>query len=788
MTDQKTDQKRSLIADKTEDRTDHQSEIRTIKSSIPMDKYLHWYYSEYVKGWRLPAADQATKPELGSAIRMGNISGLKYRFRYDTMNTVVVVFKIYDYQNQKDANYALLFCELIGDVDEKRRHVTVDTSGSLHGQVLFTFYSAAPSFISCDGEYRSRFSQYQSLITAKKLFGDIFEELEAYVLKVKVRRQWSLYTSYFYPRIEQESKNLEIEFAVRNSGMNTVLLTVSWFNAIFAEFNGLTRSHINENFRSIFLGSELEADLAFCKALVTKYGADRIETMYAKMTHSFEKTFSGVDRFLQCGIKMIPLNIKEVQDPLKLKYKPWREYFVTNKLGDLVINSVCPSFAIPLDWLYIKNSKKGLFDNKSQYDRMKNSDLAKDILHVLYEAQRGTYFASEGLHGVNKTTEQIKNAISSKFKKLSEKIDDPINFCIEEIIMSEVTLAFVTEYAGETFADTLSLVQKSKTYDLSIGIPYKDSGFDYFAKYLFEICYALYCMNSRFGIIHGDLHLNNATIGALYYPDRDTMLNADRKYQVVYNLHGDQYVFPNNCHFACLIDFSRAVLNPSMYKTLADQGLPASYNLVSQEDKFTTAEITTLLNLYTQLFPNKMKQREELVVLFKNHYEAVFKLLTCIDLYLFTLRLNKMLSETRYLVGKRCVELTSKVNKAAELYITVEMNNLIHDAAYSEKITSEDYPIAAVIKKCFGSFASLDIKGVVTDAYNYDNELKFSVSKYDLFPDIFKYVKYEKSGRLVSVDRVAEVRREERLAYEQLKLRNLEMMNYIAMRHKQKMQ
>ena len=63
-------------------------------------------------------------------------------------------------------------------------------------------------------------------------------------------------------------------------------------------------------------------------------------------------------------------NLKEIQDPLKLRYNSWREYLVSNVCNNLVINCISPSFSIILDWFYIKNSKKGLYDNKTQFDKI----------------------------------------------------------------------------------------------------------------------------------------------------------------------------------------------------------------------------------------------------------------------------------------------------------------------------------------------------------------------------------------------------------------------------------
>ena len=41
--------------------------------------------------------------------------------------------------------------------------------------------------------------------------------------------------------------------------------------------------------------------------------------------------------------------------------------------------------------------------------------------------------------------------------------------------------------------------------------------FGIFTKYMFQICYNLYCLNSKLYTIHGDLHLNNITLNTILY-------------------------------------------------------------------------------------------------------------------------------------------------------------------------------------------------------------------------------------------------------------------------------
>jgi len=791
----KQSEKKDLIALRDYNRS--KSEFKKVMSFLHdnnlFTSIMKWYYDEYTKQWQFNQLPRIKRTpidrSIGSVIRMFNITTMKYLFIYNTMDMIIVVMKLYDYVLNKETNFGTLFCELYNDMPPTRK-VQIQSDTIFQG-VAFTFYSASPSYISCDGEYRSRFSLYRSLIKAKKRHAEIWHEIEEYVNRIRIRRQWSIYASYFYPKMEQENKSTVIEFAVKNEVVPQTILIISWFHTIFDYMLNITKIHINETYKEIFL-QHAEKDVQFLKDLIKKYGAESVEQFRGQVSHT-TRNFLNTNYYMQCGYKMIPLNFKEVQDPMRLRYKPWREYFISAKCNDLVVNSISPSFPIILDWFYIKNSRKGLFDNKSQYDRLKNSELAKDILHILYEAQRGTYFATENLNTIPKTSKQIKNWISHKFKKLSEKIDDPINYSIEEIIMSEVTLSFASEFVGRTVAESVVLIQQSKMYNNMLGQPFKDVGYDYFAKYMFEICYALFCVNSKLGVIHGDFHLNNATIGALYYADPKVMANKDKKNKVVYVIDDEfQFVFPNNGYFASIIDFSRGIIDPTRSELLTDISLPATQKLIKNEDKFRTEEINALLNIYLQMFPNKLRQKEELIVLFKNYFEAVFKLLTCIDLYMFTIRLSRLLHQIDPPISQKVLNLVDKINTLTEGYIATDMNHLIYNSQeYAQKIIDGEYPILTIIKKSFSEYndgykyASM---GTITDVYVYNNEMKYSLAKYETFPDILKYVKYydKKTNKLVSIPQVVEMRKTTRLEYEKQKAHNLEMVMYIAMRHTQK--
>ena len=747
--------------------TDYMKE--KIEKEIPLDQYHKWYADEHSKQMPDVSNLSTTNYSEGAIKRISTISSLKYLININMIHGSIVVFKLYDNNVRKEVNYAMVFCENINDIPENSTK-NINPSRII-GHIVMHYYSASSSFISCDGEYRTKLVRYDSITTVKLLYPDIWFELDQYVTQIVKQRRWFLSASYFHGR-ENKSDIFEIEKAIRYDLIPHIMLILSWCNTVYNEMLGITESHMNPTYKEIFL-RESSIDIEFMKDLIKKHGKENLEKFIMTISTVTHPIYGKNEvRWVPIGYKMIPLNIRELQDPLRLKYKPWREYMIATKCNDLVVNQIAPGFPITLDWFLIKNSSKGLFDNKSQYERLKHSELAKDILNTLYEAQRSTYFATSDL-GKSMKSSDIKKWISNKFRRLSDKIYEPINYSIEEIVMSNVTIAFPSEFVGRTTADTINLIKSSKTYNEHIGMPM--TNYNIFAKYVFEICYNLLTINKKLSVIHGDFHLNNSTIGFLYKSDPES--------KVVYCLDKDtKYIFPNNGYFSCIIDFSRALIDPENYKVLIDLSLPESFKPIKDYDKFALNESNNLLNLYLLLFPGKSKQKEELLVLFKNNYKAVFKLLTCIDLYMYTIRMSMMLKQQLYKVDKICMELIDKINKLSEIYITTEMNHIMTNPEHAKKIESNEWPIETIIRKCFSEFIDGKVYkkiGIITDCYSLDNEMKYSISKYELFPTVIKQAFYYIDNKILPIEYINKQRELRRMDYEKRRIHMLEHLKVI---------
>ena len=356
--------------------------------------------------------------------------------------------------------------------------------------------------------------------------------------------------------------------------------------------------------------------------------------------------------------------------------------------------------------------------------------------------------------------------------------------------MSNVALCIISEYVGRTIMDVISLSKSSTYYNSLIGQPFTQPGYKYFSKYMFEICYNLYCMNSIGGIIHGDLHLNNATLNPLTYKNNRNVLDV-LKPTVLYVLgdEKEQYAFSTCGYHTCIIDFSRSIILPEKIEQLHDASLPKSYSIIKNLKKYQEYQVESLLNLYIH-FTSDIN-RDELRILFKNHFEAVFKLLSATDIFGFT---NKLLTvfnlkdKTIVTPYNKCIELLEKINKYAEQYLTVEMNKLIMDKYYEKNILEMDWPILTIIQNCFCDFLVDNTKiGTIVDVYNINNEIKFSLNKLDNYPHTILTPKEIIKDKIIPDKNVKNfiVARKE---FETLKNSRMKTVNFIATRQKQKYQ
>jgi len=709
----------------------------------------------------------------------------------DIVDTITVTFKIRDMAKQSEAIFAFGYYEEL----TPKTIIINDVRTEPGSSTIARYYVLGGSYLSKDGEYRSNVISGANLRTIYKNpnLRSIHSEIVEYLKNKLVRRKFVVSKEYFYPTDEKRTllrNNLEYN----SYTMEYTLLSLAWLNLMINLDLNIIENNLNDKYQNIMLQYKDE-DLKFYRELKKAHDEKDMKTIRFLINHIKLGDDSRVFDTTKLGQKLIPLSISEAQNPFNLRYQPWREYLISIHLSDLVVNYVTPGFFITNQWYYIKNTRKGLFDNEIQYEKMARSELAEQITNLLTRANFYTHENITKKHKfVKKMNKTIESWMSNKFKTLSQKIQDPIDYAKEEIIMSNVALGFISEYVGRTIMDFVTLCKTSKYYNNLVGEPFTLKGYPLFAKYMFDVCYNLYCMNYRSGIIHGDLHLNNATVKPSLYEGIRNIKDIKNP-TVLYVLgksESEQYIFPTVAYNSCIIDFSRSIILPEKINQLHDESLPKSYSIINKLKEFQDDQIERLLHAYISYTSDSAHNRDELRTIFRNKFEAVFKLLSVVDIFGFTHKLLAFFSikdSTIATPHKLCLELIKKINSYAEQYLTKEMNQLISDASYEGIINDMEWPIYTIIKKCFFEFMVTGVEiGNITEVFNINNKLTYSLTTQDKFPTIIKTSKGIINGKetTLKTNEAYIKRNKERITYEKQKDDGMKIVNYIATRQREK--
>ena len=728
----------------------------------------------------------------GEYNRFKTLISFAYYIDIDIVNTICITFKIKDSINDIDAIFSFAYFEMT----YKRKNTdtkTNDKSGyHLPGtSTKSRYFTLGPSYSSKDGEYRVGMIAYDNInvIKSTPIIQNIFQDVFEYINKKSIDRGWLLLKEYFFPTDEKKVIQNELEY--NSFQLQSELFNLTWFNTIYNVYLNFVENHINEKFKKIMYKHSKE-DLIFFKSLIKKYSLKQMELLrYLSNNVLTGRTLSDNRPKNKIGQKIIPLTIAETQNPFDIRYKPWREYLISIYLSNFIVNRISPGFFITNSWFYIKNSRKGLYDNDIQYEKMHRSDLAIQITELLTRAQ---IYTQENVIDKKKLDKKINKTINSyisnKFNTLYDKIQDPINYAKEEIIMSNVTLSIISEYVGRTIWDVMLSSKSSDYFNKLIGDPFSLAGYPIFTKYMFELCYNLYCMNSIAGIIHGDLHLNNATINSISYNNNTRNINDVKNPTELYVIgdENNQYIFKTSGYFLCIIDFSRSIIIPEKISNFTDTSLPKSFNTNKDMKQFYKDQSERLLNLYFDYTSDNESQKDELIILFKNNFEAVFKLLTSLDVFGFTDKLLKMFSMKNSSIIKphiNCIKLLEKINKISQKFFTEEMNKLISDKSYEKTVLDMEWPLQIIIKNCFyeNSIFNSDV-GDIINIFNYNNKLKYSLNKLENYPPSISSFKEIVKNKETSQDINKYIKLRKR--FEKEKEEGMKTVNFIASRQKQK--
>lgn len=753
--------------------------------------------------------------DYGTAPRIAFSRALKTNITVITTSVITTAFKLSDplFPDQ-EIIYSFLYTN--PKINNIHTGVYIGTERLIH-----QLYCSSASLLSRDGEYRQRLNPLQTIINIIEKYSEVWNDLEIYILDKVKRFNWNLFTECFYPKDELKDYSSELETDIVSRRFSIILLIACWFvETINIVFNQKI-NHVNKLFKVIMKQNdkkEIENDVQYFNSIIEKYTPDVINMLYNNLNCYTVRSRVGSKSLMKVGQKIIPLNLSEVQNPFNIKYKPWKEYLISEKVQSLVLNGICAGLPLLGDYFYIKNTRKTLFDNYVQYMKLEHSEQAVGIARKLIEAQRSTFKTKEAsikMHN-GKEIVQIKNNavlkaykdddegpdsyqdieewLSNKFKVLHEKIDDPIEYAREDIIMSEMALCITSEYVGRTFYDAINISLVNEKFAKEIGNIFIN--YDFWAKYIFELVYALYCLNSKKGIIHGDLHLNNFTIHPLYFSD---FKNPDdlKNPSMIFALDKNNYfLFPSRQYHLVIIDFSRSLIRPSMLDTFENFDIEAAkklklnpegrITLIKPEERsdFFREQVIRVVKFYELYFPDiTATKKSQMSILFLNNFDKLFPIIAGIDTYVSVNNLILWFKKNGF--DKKYVKqytLLTDIFKTVEIDMSNTIERFLDDPKNLD-VSDIEYTNKKVLDNHFNEFL---IKASEKDALQkaldnntiihfsmFENNDKYNLDKLENFPDYTKSVKYYISDTEIYEPKASKVLYEERQTFEKEKIKNL---------------
>jgi hypothetical protein len=649
------------------------------------------------------------KKTVGSYIRLESIIMMIHGIQpLEKSDYTCTVFSITKTGSDIQTNYAYLYSIIVPKV----RDIISDKSVVHH-----KYFCTGPNLMSTDGEYRNRFTNIYTIEYAKMRHMNIWNEVEEYLTN---RPKVVFNQNYYIPSNIKDIHITSFKDNINAHRFAMELFIISWISQGLIFYLNLQNNHIDDTYNKNMFDPE---DKRFIAHLIEKYTIDKLKLFYWESGfisgHISSPSANPLVRYNPTmGQKIIPITEEESNNVGDIRYPVWREYYIQTKISDLFINLVCPGVSITHDWFYIHGVNKHLFNNPDMFNRILISDEAREIVHKLKKARRAVYY------GMDLKSDKLTQL--SKVSVLKE----------EELIVSDKSIIVISEYVGRTVNDILYSM-KSEEYKSSVGSIFSNP--DEFFKYLFDVTYALLCMNSKLNIIHGDLHLNNTTIQHTFKSYIHKNVDVKNTH-TLYLLNNEIFMFKNTGKVGAVIDFSRGFI------------------ITEGEDYFLLKEQQSerIMGYYSNLFPEFVKSfGNKLKIKLAVDFEHVYKIFSAIDMYIHTERLIKF-TETNDILQthKKVKELIIKVNNISRHYLEVVMEKIL---TKNMDIDSTKYPNYDIILRCFGDYIISpqklnDPKLGIDDIFFYNNKLRYSINSYDKLPPREKYMRLKKQGESKSMD------------------------------------
>lgn len=619
-----------------------------------------------------------------------NVQVMKYTYVCEKTNMITACFKM---SSGPDACvYAYLYFEYV--------------DGKIHPRFVCT----GPTFSSQDGEYRDRmipWAQFEKLMVT---YAREYALVEAVVLNRIENGDLSFRVDFYYT-IDHKSDRSADEL-IKSGRIPVKCYIMCWLHDYYRFHVGIAENHINQSYKNIVFRQDelhvLESILAHRSPLSVMYMTNKISSFYS------DPSKPGLPLMVapHVGQKIFPLSAIEAVKTHDINFNVWRELYINNLASNLVLNLISPSFPFINNWFYVQNSNVDIFDNPAMHDKYAHSEIADGVSTRLKEIDKYNYIDNLRING----------PVSSKFFRLSQDIHKSIIYADSDIKLTDLSVCMTSEYVGRTLRDIPAMA----VYDV-VGYRKIFTDIGAFSARMFEFVYAFYCMNTNIGILHGDLHLNNATIFKLY-----TMTPPDGRRRVpdariVYVVRDDAYSFPHDGFHSMVIDFSRAIIGD--YERLEHEFSPR------YADMYFAEQQRRMMQIAHHYFPKLVdKYRAPLESLLSSNFPLIFKIFTAIDTYVIMSNILALISLDESFkqvkVTPDALKLLSALIEHSEQLISNNLRAVVEGRISS--VADIEWPNFLIIKKHFTNY-KLDVNdpSIVVDIFNSNNDVTYDIEDYD---------------------------------------------------------
>lgn len=556
-------------------------------------KYIAWTQRQYneivniddattvAKKYGDPATAFAAtwQPQLGSIWRQSAFYDLRYHVIPDKGNYYTSSFKL-QYKDS-DVIYAIMY-------STKRGRTVQHEYCCLHH-----------TFASMDGEFRRNFIRVAQIDYVLGMQPKLTAAVEAHFLRL-------LAGGKYIPHCETigDAQGItSVNESIDAGRWPIKLLIAHWIATTSLLCAGDVPSHISQHYTKVFLEQSRDLydvivkfkELALIRRLLIRYSTSKVPT----------HDRNGI----RLGQKYTIPSLTESREPMDISHSIWREIYIAGKVSALVINGIAAGVPLLADWFMIAGCSPMLFDNDISHLKLKNSERGIRLSkHVA--AARGYTFRG------NDST-QLRNYYSAYMEQLDDELDAVQDLAEEHTVLSNEVICQVVEDVGFTWGNLIQNMDAAQLQQY-FGPIFGDVWM--FSRYLFDILYTLLALNDHCGVLQGDLHHNNAT----FYLGNAIGVEGYKKPRIMYRVGDKLYVFPHYGRYACVIDYSRALLDSAV---LNSADISADIRRRAVLDQHARA-----LGLITKFRPEyAAKHKPALVAAVERDFTGVWQVLRVVD-------------------------------------------------------------------------------------------------------------------------------------------------------------